>query len=196
MKSFKWAVIIFSLIPISSSIGFFGTKYYLLNNTAKKTELEKKENENLFSIPCNTCVYIDKGGVNYSYKSNPILRVSVYKDEVLLNTYKTISGRWNTQLLNRNISGNESPSPNGRYIIKQESVGYHPETGGVFIGYEPTFKTQRSELGFHIDPSWGKEGKDKDGTKGCHAFKSIKEYNSFIKLINENNITELNINYE
>lgn len=161
MNKIKWGAYLVIIALSSAAIGFIGMNSFI------ETSLEKQkvEEQNTavvtesFDSPCATCVYIDKG-VGTTYKTNPILRVSVYKDNQLLQTYKTVSGRWNTQDLDRSISGNESPSPNGKYIIQPEVTewpqwvkdmypdtnGFHPETGGVFLPYEPTFQTERSSL--------------------------------------------------
>lgn len=127
-------------------------------------------------------------------RGNPILDVDVYVNNMLISNFKALSGRTNTQNLDRNVANNASPSPTGSYIILPETQGFHPETGGVFLPYEPTFETQRSELGFHIDPSWGKDNGE-DGTVGCLGFKTLEEYNNFVKLIEDNGIYNLDINY-
>ena len=139
---------------------------------------------------CASCVFVTDAGFT-NERSNPILTVQVYDaDKSLVASYNSLSGRAYTQHLDRNISGNESPSPNGVYLISPETVGYHPETGGVFRPYEPTFTTQRSLLGFHVDPSWGLNNGE-DGTLGCIAFKTISDYLAFNAQINELGITTL-----
>ena len=198
MKLLKWLLLVTWVAGISGTVGYYGTRTYLRAENIKDIEKEiqsQPQTDYAFDAPCNTCAYVNKG-IGYSYKTNPILNVSIYKDSKLVSSYQAVSGRWHTQLLDRNISGNESPSPNGEYKILDETLGYHPETGGVFLPYEPLFETQRSHLGFHIDPSWGLEGEDKDGTKGCIAFKTKKDYNSFVKFITDSNISKLIINYE
>jgi len=195
MTKVKWGLILVAISLASGAIGFIFTSSILNRPEDKKVgkDLEVIEEIAKPLAPCIDCVYITKS-LATSYKTNPILNVSVYKNSNLLNTYQTVSGRWNTQNLDRNIANNSSPSPNGTYIIKDETIGYHPETGGVFLPYEPTFNTERSALGFHVDPSWGLEVED--GTRGCNAFETMLHYNSFKKDIKTNNITTLIINYE
>ena len=135
----------------------------------------------VFDAPCDTCVYVADKGVS-NKQNNPIYSVSVYVDGQFVKSYDALSGRSYTQNLDRNIAGNASPSPNGTYTIMPETVGYHKETGGVFLPYEPTFTTQRSALGFHWDPSWGLNNGE-DGTVGCIAFKTLSTYNEFVDLV-------------
>ena len=158
-----------------------------------ETKQEEVEDMIVFEAPCQTCVYVTQTA-SVNEKNNPILNVQVYKEGLLLSSYQNISGRSWTQNLDRNISGNSSPSPKGEYVIQAETTGYHVETGGVFLPYEPTFSTQRSALGFHIDPSWGKDNGE-DGTRGCMAFKNMTDYKSFVTDVTSNNITKLVIDY-
>lgn len=197
MNIIKWGIAIMGVTIISGLVGFVATGFILSINTPVEKAIEVKQEtkeEKIFNVPCENCVYIEKG-IGSSYKTNPILNVSVYKESELINSYKTVSGRWYTQSLNRNIGGNASPSPNGTYTIMDETIGMHPETGGVFLPYEPKFITGRSNLGFHVDVSWGLNNGE-DGTVGCHAFKTLEEYNNFVETIKTNNIKTLIINYE
>jgi len=193
-KLIKPLLIIIGLFTFISTGTFLLYIHYVHSGLEKKALASFKSIKvKAFENPCDNCVFVEKG-IGYTYKNNPILNVSIYKDSQLIETYKGVSGRWNTQNIDRNIANVGAPSPNGEYIILPETKGYHDETGGVFIPYEPTFKTQRSLLGFHVDPSWGLDNGE-DGTIGCIAFKSIEEYNKFKNSIVNNNIEKLLINY-
>jgi len=182
---------------------FYLISLSLFNNNTKKQldkeydyeEIYIEENKDMIVVeapPCNTCVYIEESQ-QVNKQNNIIYNVNLIKEGNIVTTLNSVSGREWTQGLDRNISGNESPSPSGEYTILSETVGYHPETGGVFLPYEPRFKTERSFLGFHVDPSWGLSNGE-DGTKGCHAFKNREEYNTLVRFIETNLVTQLIIN--
>lgn len=170
----------------------------LVNKTTKlDKEYNYSEEEPMYievpQVPCETCVSVVSSGEENNLGS-PILDVNVYKESKLISSFIAISGRAEAQSLDRNIANNSSPAPNGNYTIKKETVGYEKETGGVFLPFEPNFTTQRTDLGAHIDPSWGINNGE-NGTEGCIAFKDLESYNNFTKLIVDNKIFELNINY-
>ena len=142
----------------------------------------------IHTVNCNNCVHITNSG-ELNSQDNVIYNVNVIIDHKAYN-FKSLSGRSWTQDLNRNIADQAAPSPNGKYIIGDLTKGISRETGGVFLPYEPTFDTERSFLGFHVDPSWGLDNEE-DGTVGCHAYKTIEEFNEFFTLINDNNIETL-----
>lgn len=122
---------------------------------------------------------------------NPIKNVQVIIDKKIVATFSALSGTSRTQNISRNIAGNAAPSPFGEYTIASSQVpGIPRETGGVFLPYTPNFRTNRSALGYHIDPSWGKSN-GRDGTAGCMAFRTLTEYNQFVDLVHSNNITRM-----
>lgn len=172
-------------------------RYFINNNTVKLDEeagyKEIEEDDIMFDAPCNTCVHVIKTA-SVNEQNNPILNVSIYKDGKEIKEYQALSGRAWTQNLDRNISGNHSPSPKGKYSIGVETVGTIPETGGVFLPYYPNFNTERSALGVHWDPSWGLDNGE-DGTSGCIAFKTLEEFKQFAFIIKNDNIKELVIDY-
>lgn len=173
----------------------------MLSNKTEVVEEIKSEPEAVEikqQYPCDNCVYITNSESvldnsynsqsNYIYLTNVIIKGQVTK-------FLTLSGRANTQSLDRNVANTGAPSPNGEYTISSLTNGLHSETGGVFIPYEPIFQTERSALGFHIDPSWGLSNGE-DGTIGCHAFFSEEQFTNFLTLIQDNNINKLIIDYE
>lgn len=174
----------------------------MLSNKTEVAEEIKSEPEESVKIeqqyPCNNCVYITNSepALDNSYNSqgNYMYLTNVIIDRKA-TVFLTLSGRANTQSLDRNVANEGAPSPNGEYTIGSLTNGLHSETGGVFIPYEPNFETERSALGFHIDPSWGLTNGE-DGTIGCHAFFSEKQFTDFLTLIQDNNINKLIIDYE
>ena len=147
----------------------------------------------LHTTICSNCVYITNSE-QLNSQGNTIYDVDVILDDEVYN-FKSLSGRSNTQSLDRNIADQAAPSPNGRYIIGDLTQGISRETGGVFLPYEPIFETERTFLGFHIDPSWGLDNEE-DGTVGCHAFKTEEDFYQFLTLIEDNNIKDLIIEDE
>lgn len=143
--------------------------------------------------PCLNCIYVTKTD-ELNEQNNPILKVEVFDEHSKVTDFKALSGRAWAQEYDRNIADNSSPSPKGTYTILPETVGIKAETGGVFRPYEPNFETQRSALGFHVDPSWGLDNEE-DGTTGCIALKTLEEYNHLNTLINNIEISDLIIDY-
>lgn len=179
--------IIFILMSLISGIIGFSLMTNFINDVPIKSNIKEKT-----QTPCKTCVYVSKTD-RVNKLQNPILSINIYKNNTLIKSFNGVSGRYNTQLLDRHSSGNESPSPNGKYILGIPSKGLSKETGGVFLPYKPQFSTNRSNLGVHIDPSWELNNGD-DGTSGCLAVKTLTEYNELVKLIQTNNIKSLIIN--
>lgn len=107
--------------------------------------------------------------------NNPIYEVVLFANGRALAKVNAVTGRAHTQGLNRNIAGNESPLPNGRYSVSSTWIGgSHPEVGGKFLPITPLFQTNRSALGFHVDPSYNKNKKE-DGTAGCIGLTTVTE---------------------
>lgn len=106
---------------------------------------------------------------------NPIYKVLLYHNRQLVRELLAVSGRAHTQQKNRDIAGTEAPLPNGRYRVAKHWVpGTIPEVGGKFLAISPMFRTGRSALGFHVDPSYNKDPKE-DGTAGCIAFTTVEQ---------------------
>ena len=119
----------------------------------------------------------------FNHYGNPLYELQLYANGQLIDTYKTVSGRYNTQNRDRNIAGTEAPLPNGRYsVAKHHIAGSHPEVGGRFLAISPQFSTGRSALGIHYDPSFEKSKKD-DGTAGCIALTNRNELDRVLNYI-------------
>lgn len=114
---------------------------------------------------------------------NPLFILSVYENGVHKSDFKTVIGRAYTQNLNRNIPGNHSPLPNGKYSIDTNWV-YSPtyEIGQKFWPIEPNFSTRRSEFGFHLDPSFERDPKE-DGTAGCIGLITVQDRENLFNFI-------------
>lgn len=98
---------------------------------------------------------------------NPLIRVEMYAEGKLQDSVLAVSGRAYTQNRNRHIAGTKAPLPDGRYTVSSQIVyGDHPEVARQFIYIWPQFSTGRTELGFHLDPSFNIDPKE-DGTDGC-----------------------------
>jgi len=98
---------------------------------------------------------------------NPLYELRLYANGQSKGTYTTVSGRAYTQNRNRHQAGTEAPLPNGNYKVARTSVaGTIAEAGDRFLAIHPLFKTGRSALGIHYDPSFEKNNGE-DGTSGC-----------------------------
>lgn len=106
---------------------------------------------------------------------NPIYTVVMYSEGKVIHRVDAVTGRAHTQNKNRDVAGTEAPLPNGKYLISRKIIpGTHPEVGGLFLPITPVFRTSRSELGFHVDPSYNTNITE-DGTSGCIGTTTIIE---------------------
>ena len=116
---------------------------------------------------------------NYNELRNPLYELRLFVNGEKVGAYKAESGRADTQDNDRNRSGTEAPLPDGEYrIATKVTPGRVYEAGDRFLAIYPQFRTGRSELGIHYDPSHGKPNGE-DGTSGC------------IGLINKDDLTEV-----
>lgn len=109
----------------------------------------------------------------------------VNNDGQVIESMPALTGRASKQAANRNIAGNKSPLPKGAYSIDRFGIASapfdDPELGkGWWVPITPLFNTNRSALGFHQDPSWGKTNGE-SGTSGCIGLESA---NATVKLVN------------
>jgi hypothetical protein len=112
-----------------------------------------------------------------------------------VETLPALTGKSDRQGLNRHIAGNKSPLPPGVYSITiSEIYGppfTDPELGqGYWIPIEPLFKTGRSALGIHQDPSWGKLNGE-SGTSGCIGLRDIEHTGTIVTWIRQYGIKRL-----
>jgi hypothetical protein len=107
--------------------------------------------------------------------------------------YTAVVGRAHTQNLDRNQSGNQSPLPPGAYRVGQvhDVRGLEPELGNtIFIDLVPNFRTERTDLGIHWDPSFNRD-KEKDGTAACIALTNAADLDAVNDAIKRLNIHTL-----
>jgi hypothetical protein len=117
---------------------------------------------------CNDCLRLVKDTTGRTNNlGNPIYKLEAFFNGQKVYSLDAIAGRAYTQNRNRHQSGTEAPLPDGNYTIASKIVpGSIPEVGETFIPVYPKFKTGRSALGIHYDPSFNKNNRE-DGTSGC-----------------------------
>jgi hypothetical protein len=123
---------------------------------------------------------------------DPVWSLQLVKDGKVIDKIPALTGRASKQSLNRHTSGNKSPLPIGAYYINQTAIERgpfsDPELGsGYWIPFTPMFQTNRSDLGFHQDPSWGRKNGE-SGTSGCIGLQSAKETAKLVEWIKKYNI--------
>lgn len=115
--------------------------------------------------------------------NNPLYELRLYANGQLVNRFITVSGRTHTQNRNRHQSGTEAPLPNGRYKVSKTVVpGTIVEAGDRFLPIQPLFRTGRTFLGFHVDPSFEKKNGE-DGTSGCIGLVSRQDLDQLISFV-------------
>lgn len=114
---------------------------------------------------------------------NPLYDLKIVINDNALHIYPAVTGRSDTQTRNRHVAGTEAPLPDGIYRIASSTVpGTHPEVGGRFLPIYPMFKTGRSALGIHYDPSFEKDNGE-DGTSGCIALTNQQDFNILLSYV-------------
>jgi hypothetical protein len=69
------------------------------------------------------------------------------------------------------------------YRVARSAVsGSNPEVGGRFLPIQPLFRTGRSALGIHYDPSFEKNNGE-DGTEGCIALTNRWELDDLLNYV-------------
>ena len=115
--------------------------------------------------------------------NNPLYKLRLYADGKLVDSFITVSGRTFTQTKSRHQGGTEAPLPDGRYTVANSTIpGAIAEAGELFLPIQATFKTGRSALGFHVDPSFDK-GNGEDGTAGCIGLTSTEGLDKLLSFV-------------
>jgi hypothetical protein len=115
--------------------------------------------------------------------NNPIYKLRLYADGELVDSFITVSGRTFTQAKNRHKSGTQAPLPDGKYTVANSTIpGAFTEAGEHFLPIQPQFKTGRSGLGFHVDPSFEKSNGE-DGTGGCIGLTSREDLDKLLAFV-------------
>jgi hypothetical protein len=134
----------------------------------------------------NNHLFLGNGTSKNKY-GNPIYSLNLCVGGQNVKNYQIVSGRGFTQQRNRHQSGTHAPLPNGKYRLSNGLFqGTLVEVGKVdglnvsqpFLAISPLFRTGRSALGFHVDPSFNKDPKE-DGTSGCIGFITAADFKSF-----------------
>ncbi|AFZ00932.1 hypothetical protein Cal6303_1898 [Calothrix sp. PCC 6303] len=114
---------------------------------------------------------------------NPMYKLSLFANGQEVNSYMIVAGRANTQNRDRHRSGTEAPLPDGRYrVAKSTTPGTIVEAGDRFLPIQPLFRTGRSALGIHYDPSFNKNNGE-DGTSGCIGLQTRDEFSEVLKYV-------------
>lgn len=126
---------------------------------------------------------------------DPIWRLQVVQGNRVITELPALTGMASRQNVDRHISGTKAPLPAGRYAITREGIERGPfaeaELGsGYWVPIEPLFKTARSYLGIHQDPSWGRKNNE-SGTSGCIGLQSAEATVKLAQLIDQYDIREL-----
>jgi lipoprotein-anchoring transpeptidase ErfK/SrfK len=119
----------------------------------------------------------------------------ISKDGTVLDTLKAVTGRATRQTANRHVAGTKAPLPTGTYRIDRSGIERgpfsDPELGnGFWVPITPLFSTGRSDLGFHVDPSWGKLNGE-SGTSGCIGLENTDATVKLVTWIKHFNVSKL-----
>lgn len=126
---------------------------------------------------------------------DPIWQLRLVKGEKTLSVLPAVTGRASKQTANRHVGGNKSPLPQGTYTIDRPGIVREsfsdPELGrGYWIPITPAFPTGRSALGFHHDPSWGRNNGE-SGTSGCVGLRTPEDTLTLVEWIKHFNVHKL-----
>ncbi|OKH52477.1 hypothetical protein NIES2101_14750 [Calothrix sp. HK-06] len=114
---------------------------------------------------------------------NPIYTLTLYANGQQVDVFKTVSGRAHTQNKDRNRSGTEAPLPNGEYRVATSTKrGTIAEAGKLFLPIYPNFRTGRTALGIHVDPSF-EQNNGEDGTSGCIGLTSQEDLSKVLEYV-------------
>jgi hypothetical protein len=119
----------------------------------------------------------------------------ISKDGTVLDSLQAVTGRASRQAVSRHVSGTKAPLPVGTYRIDRAGIERgpfsDPELGrGYWIPITPLFSTGRSDLGFHVDPSWGKLNGE-SGTSGCIGLENVDATVKLVTWIKHFNVSKL-----
>lgn len=124
---------------------------------------------------------------NNNSLNNPLLELVLYVNAQEIGRYKCTSAK----AFLRDSSKKNNVLPNGNYTIASSAIqGLAAEDGGLFLPITPAFKTNRTQLGIHLDPSFNKAN-GKDGTYGSIGLTTAADRDAVQKAILENKISLL-----
>ena len=109
---------------------------------------------------------------------NPLYILEAYVRGERYQTFTAVSGTARSQNYNRNRGNNSAPLPDGLYSVSSQiAPGTTYEVGRTFVGIRPEFKTDRTDLGIHLDRSFNQTN-GYDGTAGCIGITTVAERNA------------------
>lgn len=150
------------------------------------------------SIYNSTVLVLKKTNQTLKDTKDPVWNLELMtKDGLVLDKLPALTGRANRQTANRNQAGTKAPLPKGTYRIERAGIERgpfgDPELGhGYWIPVTPLFATGRSDLGFHVDPSWGKLNGE-SGTSGCIGLPDTNATAKLVTWIKHFNVTQLKV---
>jgi hypothetical protein len=111
----------------------------------------------------------------------------------VVNTIRAVSGRRDKQIPS-DRAGSQTPLPYGLYRFDNPgNVTYMGgEFGGTWSAITPTFKTGRSGIGIHYDPSAFKNN-SQAGTAGCLATPTLAERDIMTNFIRTYRPTQITV---
>ena len=106
---------------------------------------------------------------------NPLYILEAYVRGERYQTFTAVSGTARSQNYDRHRGNNSAPLPDGLYSVSgQIGPGTGSEVGRTFVGIRPEFKTERTDLGIHLDRSFNQTN-GSDGTAGCIGIATVAE---------------------
>lgn len=129
--------------------------------------------------------------------ADPIWSVQLLINGRVVDQLDALSGRASRQGANRHTAGNKSPLPIGPYDIGSSEISGPPFTdpelgSGYWIPVFPRFRTGRSALGIHHDPSWGRANGE-SGTSGCIGLRTPQDTARLTGWIRQHGIQRLSV---
>jgi len=134
---------------------------------------------------CRNCLVMIPTGTTNKLGNPTYKLVGLGPQKQPLYQGTVVTGRAHTQDQDRNVAGTESPAPFGVYGVEPTvRAPGSPEVGVGFIPVYAQFPTERTNLGFHHDPSFEKNNGE-DGTAGCIATATRQGFYNLKKFVLE-----------
>lgn len=181
------------MLPLDAS----PTPGYIPQPGSAMPSIQLKTNQSLPPLPKGTraSLILVRSDQTIKETKDPIWSLQLKVGDQIVTSMPALTGRFNKQQANRHQAGNKSPLPTGTYTIDRAGIERgpfgDPELGnGYWIPITPQFRTARSALGFHQDPSWGQKNGE-SGTSGCIGLDSAQSTALLVAWIKHYNIQQL-----
>lgn len=147
--------------------------WFIDNNESNQ---ESFQSPNLSDAPTNSGSYMTLERTRQTNAlGNPLYVLKLFYPDKPPREFITVTGRADTQNKNRDQAGTEAPLPSGKYKVDRQPIrATIPEAGKLFLPIKPLFRTGRTSLGIHYDPSFQKNNGE-DGTSGCIGLTSPED---------------------